>query len=79
MSIWNQRLSSSYSETCRLRLSLTLLHPSGRRQPDCVNNSDSNRLYWGSRPTSEGKMRLTWGGEGYLKDGGAEKVIQGFG
>lgn len=68
MSIWNRRLSSiCYSEACRLHLSLTLLHPSGRRHPDCVNNGDSNRLYWGSGPTSEGKMRLTWGGEGYLK------------
>lgn len=30
--------------------SLTLLHPSGRRHPDSVNNADSNRLFAEARP-----------------------------
>ena len=49
--------------------SLTLLHPSGRRHPDSVNNADSNRLYRRSGPASA-EMRRAEGVKEYPKNRG---------
>lgn len=60
--------------------SLTLLHPSGRRHPDSVNNADSNRLYRRLGPAFE-ETKHAGGREGYPKteEEETDKLIPRFG